>query len=434
MSNTSSSPNDVPVSTLRAIKAAGDRITAGAESNAPQNEAAAPAVDPVTQARLLRSYHHAVDLIENETAKSSPQVLVAVQDRAASLLQSRLARDGNQGQPLQAGGFEAKFGEGPGGGDVWGWFMSWFDHVNRADAHPMLRPPDSNVASFADNARVAMVSDWGTNLYGAPHSAGSIAATGPYDLLLHLGDIYYSGTIEEAKARFVDVWPKAAGNLNRALNGNHEMYSGGFAYFDEIFKAFKQPSSYFALQNAHWLLLCVDTAYVDHNIDARQAAWLNAVVDNAGARKIVMFSHHQLFSSIGSQGPNLATALARLLSRKAITAWYWGHEHECIIYDRHAGSGLHARCIGNGGIPSPRKPQVTSAPTERTIAAVQWKRLGAAGDSPSSLVLDGSNPYIKGEQDRFGPHGYATLEFNGPILTESVFLPDKTRIYQNQIS
>ena len=120
------------------------------------------------------------------------------------------------------------------------------------------------------------------------------------------------------------------------------MYSGGFAYFDEIFKGFRQQSSYFAFQNAHWLLLCVDTAYVDHDIDAQQAAWLNAVVGNAGMRKIVMFSHHQLFSSIGSQGPNLATALARLLSRRAITAWYWGHEHECIIYDRHASSGLHA--------------------------------------------------------------------------------------------
>ena len=55
--------------------------------------------------------------------------------------------------------------------------------------------------------------------------------------------------------------------MNRALNGNHEMYSGGFGYFKLILPAFEQDSSYFALQNEHWLLVGLDTAYVDHDMD-----------------------------------------------------------------------------------------------------------------------------------------------------------------------
>jgi len=118
MANASFNPHDIAVSTRRAIKAAGDRFTAGAESKAPRNAAPTPAIDPVTEARLLNSCHRAVQLIESDTGISSPSVLITVQDRAASLLQSKLATDGSRGEPFQAGGFEAKFGEGPRSGDL----------------------------------------------------------------------------------------------------------------------------------------------------------------------------------------------------------------------------------------------------------------------------------------------------------------------------
>jgi len=109
-----------------------------------------------------------------------------------------------------------------------------------------VRPPDAVVDQIADKAEIAVMGDWGTNLYGAPVSAASIKAKGGYELLVHLGDIYYSGTKAEVQQRFLQVWPSAAAKLNRALNGNHEMYSGGFAYFDDILPKFQQRSSYFA--------------------------------------------------------------------------------------------------------------------------------------------------------------------------------------------
>jgi Calcineurin-like phosphoesterase len=360
-------------------------------------------------------------------------VLITVQDRDASVVQSRIAEAGEAGPPLPAGGLEAKFGTGLTGGDLWGWFRSVFDHIDQNDWHPIIRPPDDKVGTFADAGRVAVVGDWGTNLYGAPVSAASLTRTGGYELLLHLGDIYYSGTQTEAKQRFRDVWPASAGKVSRALNGNHEMYSGGFAYFDEILPQFQQPSSYFALQNAHWLLVGLDTAHTDHGLDDQQVAWLKAIVQRMAPRKLILFSHHQPFSRLENQGPKLQAALADLFQRQAITAWYWGHEHECIIYDKHDGFNLLGRCIGHGGIPSPRKWEVLSASAGPSLSGITWKRLTATPEAPSCLVLDGPNPLVKGEEEKFGPHGYLTLEFNGPNLIERVHLPDGTEIFKGRI-
>jgi hypothetical protein len=416
---TKANTDAVPVVTLRTLIAAPAPESGGLES----------ATDPA-----LQRYNEVIEKLRQETVDASPAVLITVQDRDASMVQSKIAEDGASGVPLQAGGLEAQFGEGLTGGDILGWARSLFDHIDRSQWHPIMRPPDDTIGTFADTGRVAVLSDWGTNLYGAPISAASINRVGGYELLLHLGDIYYSGTKNESKQRFLDAWPAGAGKVSRALNGNHEMYSGGYAYFDDILPAFRQPSSYFAIQNTHWLLVGLDTAHTDHDLDVRQVAWLNALVQNAGARKLILFSHHQPFSRLDRQGPRLQAALAGLFQRKAITAWYWGHEHECIIYDKDGNTGLLGRCVGHGGIPSPRKRIVRNAATERQLSGIAWKRLPANENAPSCIVLDGANPLIEGEEEKFGPHGYLTLEFDGPDLVERVHLPDGTEILKAPIA
>ena len=371
-------------------------------------------------------------VLEEETARSGPGVLVSVQDREASLIQSAIAEQCASGVPLFAGGLEAQFGQGAFGGDVWGWFTSLFDYIDQQDWHPIVRPPDAVVGQIADKAEVAVMGDWGTNLYGAPVSAASIKAKGGYELLVHLGDIYYSGTKAEVQERFLQVWPSAAAKLNRALNGNHEMYSGGFAYFDDILPKFQQRSSYFALGNQNWLLIGLDTAHTDHDLDDEQVAWLHRVLQSASQRKLILFSHHQPFSSLATQGPKLLTKLADILAARKVTAWYWGHEHECIIYERHQ-SGMLGRCIGHGGIPAPRKFEVRGAPTARNMHGIAWKKLAANSNAPGCLVLDGPNPLIPGEEEKFGPHGYLTLSFDGAQLVERVHLPDGTEIFSGQV-
>jgi hypothetical protein len=283
-----------------------------------------------------------------------------------------------------------------------------------------------------------MVGDWGTNLYAAPKIADRLRKDGPFDLLLHLGDTYYSGTADEIKTRLIAPWPFEAGKQSRTLNANHEMYSGGYGYFDLALPRFQQAASYFAMQNANWVLVYLDTAYIDHDMDPKQVAWLEQVVAAAGARKLVLFSHQQLFSRLSGQGDHLKAQLATLLGQKRITAWYWGHEHQCVIYDRHTDYGLLGRCLGNSGIPEPRVAAVRQAPTEAAKSYIAWHRVEADPANkpgvPRSLIMDGPNPDCGSRQDDFVPHAYMTLDFQGPTLTERVLLPDGTVVFEGQVA
>ncbi len=394
---------------------------------------------PEEQVALAR-YNQIVERLRQVTADVGLDLMVTVPDRDVSRLQSELARRAAADRQLAAGGLEVKFGTGLGGGDWFGWIRSLLDWVDRQEAHPLVRPRTVASTTIADNARIAMTADWGTGLYGAPRIAEQMLKMAPFDLVLHLGDVYYSGTPEEVQERFLDVWPRSAGKVSCALNSNHEMYSGGFGYFDLALPALKQEASYFAFENAHWLLVGFDTAYVDHDMDTEQVAWLNLVVEaakraNGGAsKKLVLFSHQQLFSRLDSQGPKLEQALRHLLESRGVTAWYWGHEHQCVIYDPHPRYGLLGRCLGNGGIPERRNREVMRAKAERRLGPVEWKRLSKTAGSPACLVLDGPNPDVRGEEEKFVPHGFMTLELAGPKLTERVFTTDGAEVLANTIS
>ena len=393
-------------------------------------------VDPVERAMLMNRYRALRDQLEKASIGAGEDVFVTVQDPEVSRLQSRLAELALHGVPLGPGGEEVKFGTGFEGRDWFGWLKSTLDYVDRADAHPFLWST-AGAGSIGDSFQIAMVGDWGTGLYGAPVIADRIAATGPFDLLLHLGDIYYSGTSEETKERFLKLWPISAAPMSRSLNANHEMYSGGYGYFDIILPHFGQAASYFALQNTNWLLVGLDTAYIEHDMDPKQVTWLEQLVAGRGQRKVVLFSHQQLFSRLDHQGEKLQSKLNALLTSNQITAWYWGHEHQCVLYDKHPTWGLVARCLGNSGIPEPRNPHVRNAPAERTEGSMTWRRLEAdlqKPGAPRSLALDGKNRYVKGREDDFVPHAYMTLQFKGKELIERVLIPDGTKIHENTIT
>ena len=430
------------VVTLKSLLPAPGSATESSVQSGPAGQKELTAEDRLRLAR----YQQIVRRVRQETKAVGDDVMVTVPDREVSLAQSKLAEENEAQRALAAGGQEVKFGTGAHGGDIWGWFKSLFDHVDQSQAHAMVRPADTSVETLPDDAIVAIAADWGTGMYGAPDIADAIrkqSATRKFDLLMHLGDVYYSGTHNEIQDRFLDVWPAEAGMISRTLNSNHEMYSGGFAYFDLALPALKQNSSYFALQNKNWLLIGLDTAYVDHDMDTKQVAWVNTVIEQAqkdGPRKVVFFSHQQPFSQLGNQGPKLQLALQHLLEGKKVKAWYFGHEHVCAIYDRHPGWDLHGRCLGNGGIPEPRDSRVTGAaddPTHVTgVANTVWKRVTVTAESPGAIVLDGPNMTMDKakDQQKFSPHGFMTLEFKGDKLIEKVFLSDGSKLYEETLS
>jgi hypothetical protein len=372
-------------------------------------------------------------LSQLEYAQSRPGVLSETRDQLASLMQSYMAENPDEiritTEPAVAGGFEVKYDEG----DLLGWFRSVFTWWRRIRPERWLAASDvPEAVGGGERLRVALLGDWGTGLYGAPVSARSIEhdARG-YDLLLHLGDVYYSGTEKEVQELFLDRWPKVPGAVSRALNSNHEMYSGGVGLFRRTLPTFGQQATHFAAQTNHWLLVGLDSAYAEHDLARDQARWLERLLANAEDRQLVLFSHHQPFSLLESQGPKLVTKLARVLEQRRVFAWYWGHEHRCVLYDRDPVWRMLGRCVGHGGFPGFRD-KLGHFPVEDGDA--RWRRLPGKNLVPGGIVLDAPNSYIEGHEEEYGAHGYVSLEFDGPHLAETVHLPDGTKLRERELA
>jgi 3',5'-cyclic AMP phosphodiesterase CpdA len=239
---------------------------------------------------------------------------------------------------------------------------SWRD-VARGYADFIDDPP---TVEIANNARVFVVGDWGSGLERAQKVARRMRdelARGArrQQIVIHLGDVYYSGTKREFERRFLKWWPVDRGSdmLSFTLPGNHDMYTGGHAYYatglaDPRFER-QNGCSFFALRNDHWQLLGLDTAYEDAGLHGRQAAWARELIQEAPARlKSALLSHHQLFSAHESGAKTLQEKIAPVLEAGRIDAWFWGHEHRCIQYDATEWNGHRmgfSSCIGHGGIP-----------------------------------------------------------------------------------
>ncbi len=380
-------------------------------------------------ASLSENLVRALKILEGEQRHSG--VLASPDDRFTSLLQSQLAENAlmsGQVEPVEQG-LEAKFDER----DLLGWARSLLTWVKGWDPHDWQIAP-STPEQIPNTLRVGILGDWGTGLYGAPACAKSIENdANDYGLLLHLGDVYYSGTDKEVNDRFLGLWPKKPNAINRACNSNHEMYTGGYAYFDRTLAAFGQPASYFALQNDHWLLVGLDSAYKEWELANDQVGWLKGLIANAGDRKVVLFSHHQLFSWMETPKSKMQSALGELLTNRKIYAWYWGHEHRCMIYDRHPQFDIYGRCVGHSGYPyftDKNKAGTVSAPGPQGSV---WRTVGMKNMVPGGMILEGPNPYVKDHEKDYGPNGYMTLELDGNRINEVVHMPDGSRAYEREI-
>jgi hypothetical protein len=160
--------------------------------------------------------------------------------------------------------------------------------------------------------------------------------------------------------------------------------------------------------------------------------WLTALIATAPEKRVVLFSHHQPFSLLDKQGPKLVTQLAPLLTSKKIFAWYWGHEHRCVMYQKRSDWGLWSRCIGHGGFPQFRD-QFGNAPTKVAGNGLTWRSLPANSQSPAGTVLDGPNVNIPEYANEYGPHGFVTLELKADYILEWVHDADGTVLAENKL-
>ncbi|MBV8840013.1 MAG: metallophosphoesterase, partial [Alphaproteobacteria bacterium] len=295
--------------------------------------------------------------------------------------------------------------------------------------------PDQGVYRMAggdSEVRIALAGDWATGTDEAQRIGELITVYHPH-YSIHLGDVYYVGGPHEVDENFLGIknpqndyapctWPH--GSLGSfALNGNHEMYARGIAYFEQILpklglivdgKPSKQKASFFCLENDHWRIIALDTGY--DSIDwplveffrtppcalrPEEIDWLRDVVRprHDDPRGIILLTHHQYYSRYDDWYPTQAKQLAEFFSRPVL--WFWGHEHRMAVYQEFGvPGGLRAfgRCVGHGGMPVDLPPE------------------DAKHDECIVEFVD-HRPYRNDENLTIGYNGYAQMTLQADQLT-----------------
>ena len=267
------------------------------------------------------------------------------------------------------------------------------------------------VVEIPDGARIAMLGDWGTGTQSAITMLRQVKQQQP-DILVHLGDVYYSGTADECQRNFRAIIDDVFDRPNHQLPvfnmaGNHDMYSGGQGFYD-LLRVLNPPpldqkASFFCLRttNKAWQFLAMDTGLHDFDplavtdvvtfIDPAEEAWhlrrLNEIKESGG--QTILLSHHQLFSAFSAIGPEqadgfrspcnpkLLTTFNKFQASAPIAAWFWGHEHNLCIYEPYA-ELAKGRCIGHGAVPvmTSQNPYVTQTDIKNAPALVPATQLG----------------------------------------------------------
>ncbi|HEY1984331.1 MAG TPA: metallophosphoesterase [Terracidiphilus sp.] len=314
---------------------------------------------------------------------------------------------------------------------------------------------------FPDDATIAIIGDWGTGMNDALVLLQQIAANFQPDVLLHLGDIYYSGLPSECDAHFTALidkaWPDGGPKpkpLIFTMDGNHDRYAGSNGGYYDLIKNLNQsagkpqPNSYFALRNNYWQFVAMDTSYYDSDPSAtatgnvitklpdQEVPWhldkiknnganVDRTVNASGERGTVLLSHHQLYSftgvgknAAGSQmavNQNLVNAFSPVFD--LIDIWLWGHEHALCIFEPYTnGPGQplpKGRCVGASAVPM-YLAQKPAAPPDLVIPQ---------GESGPPKVVPGTG---LGNNGTVFNYCYAIMRLQGPKLTIDYYEVDST--------
>jgi hypothetical protein len=284
---------------------------------------------------------------------------------------------------------------------------------------------DFVLPDLPDKVSVAVIGDWGTGAPRALALARAVQGHAP-DIVMHLGDIYYSCSSSEADAFLRDIRMVFPNPVTRVftLCGNHDMYSGAAPYY-ALLDRLNQPASFFCLRNGHWQLLGMDTGYNDFNPLAvgtvetwirdgtdehgrpdpdrySELVWHADKLANAGGRKTVLLSHHPLFTRNAAIDGNVVNG--RLQKQLApwidkLTLWVWGHEHNQVVYAPFMGL-RRGRCVGASAI-----PVLSSATLYDPDPKLNGKIVPDLADPATRLGVD--------DNTGLWDLGYAILELDG---------------------
>ncbi len=327
-----------------------------------------------------------------------------------------------------------------GSGEIWGtgkyeqldpgWLLAgaeWLEHLALGGNHPFNTSPVT--CKIPNDVQIGLAGDWATGEWRTPANPSPstdvlkhMAFLQP-DLTIHLGDTYYAGTEDEEEHLLTKLWSKSRpkGSIGSlALNSNHEMYSGGDAYFKAINKPpfeIQKGCSYFALENDDWVIVGLDSAYYS-DVDALYLdgalfraggpqAQLNFLKDQAEkGKKMIILTHHNAITQDGASKTNLwAQVMSAFPANVAPNYWYWGHVHcgACYKPGNNGSAEVLCRCCGHGGLPCAEASDMKEKPN------VVWyeKRLANDPEIPSRVL-----------------NGFAMLYLQGPEIDEVFYDED----------
>src|SRR5713101_3603337 len=364
------------------------------------------------------------------------------------------------------GGFVARLAAFTGD---WKNYPAWIGHVwkyfgGKRYPFPKYANPNEGVFPLADEAKLSIAGDWGTGTDEAKQITDQMKAGNP-DYTIHLGDVYYVGDSPEVKEHCLgEAAQTPEGTAVKwqlgtrgsfALNGNHEMYALGTAYFREFLptlgpidpgtgKPAGQKTSYFCLRNKYWRVIALDTGYYSTGFSTvlsflgqikwiqwfrkttwfkpscklpdEITEWLPSVLkpDPDGSQQgLILLSHHQYYSGFDDWYATPAEQLQPLIKDRTVL-WYWGHEHRMALYDQFKkGKGINAfgRCIGHGGMPvSLSDPDIKEC----------------------DCILYDNRAYPNNENIQVGYNGYINLRFKGAELCVDYFDVHNTLLLTEQ--
>lgn len=329
--------------------------------------------------------------------------LMAVGDPLGALLQSFLAEqalDRSSSFVDPNGVLQPRFSEQDLG--LLREFPGWRVQVSAPRVHP-IRGID--LLDIPDDAKIAIFGDWGFGTRGSRLVSESIARASA-DVVIHLGDVYYSGTDEEVRGYLCDVWPVDPQIVpSRACNSNHEMYAGGRAFEQTTLPFLRQSSSLFALRNASWLLIGLDTGTIDGELGADQVQLVLSFLAQNPAHNVALLSHHPVYSLEAGIESRMRETAEPLLASGRVSRWYSAHEHAAVVFPEDK-FGVRVRCVGNGGFPYLLPVGLgirgRTHAREETWLPSAAPGLGSVevGCGPSQYAIDGST---------YGPEGWVEL-------------------------
>jgi predicted phosphodiesterase len=263
--------------------------------------------------------------------------------------------------------------------------------------------------------RIAVVGDAGFNNSAQQFvlkKISDIHQQAPFDLLVHLGDTYYSGKDGEFLRNLLG--PFASLNMTKiAVCGNHDLYRGG-AGFQDVLKVWGQEGRYLAIETPDWVVACLDTSLdaadigrMNGHLDDGQFKWLKQLISRLDDKKLVLMTHHYPISAWDKSQPTIAAQLKPLFGN--FFSWYWGHEHGCAAYPPGI-DGYYGACVGNGSFREPWSPPTVPAQSIDWYAKARCVHFSKKG-------LAWRPPFL--QQVHFWAHGFLELELKKGAIDES---------------